>query len=73
MYIQACKNADVARGKLALVYGLMVAMLTDMDGIRERLQRSLLCCSCRPLSGRVTANIFEARIILTDYSGLSPL
>ncbi|MBG0780268.1 MAG: (Fe-S)-binding protein, partial [Desulfotignum balticum] len=46
LFEQTRKEADVARGKLALLTGLMENMFTDPDGVNERLNRCLLCGSC---------------------------
>lgn len=74
VYKQTGKEADVARGKLALLDGLMEAMLEDTEAVRDRLQKCLLCGSCAAQcpSGVELADIFlKARTILTGYSGLS--
>ncbi len=66
----------MACGKLALVDGLIGAMLTDVDGARERLQKCLLCGSCEancPFGGELSHIFLKARTILTGYAGLSLL
>ena len=40
------READVARGKLALLDGLMHEMFEDPEGVSERLNKCLLCGSC---------------------------
>ena len=46
VFEQTGLEADVARGKLALLDGLMQEMFNDPRGVYERLNRCLLCGSC---------------------------
>ena len=46
LYEQTGREADVARGKLALLDGLMNEMFKDPEGVYERLNKCLLCGSC---------------------------
>ena len=46
VYTQTGREADVARGKLALLDGLMKEMLDDPASVEERLNKCLLCGSC---------------------------
>ena len=74
LYNQTGKEADVARGKLALLDGLMENMFTDAKGVESRLNRCLLCGSCAANcpSGVSALEIFaKARAILAEYRGLS--
>nr|HID58801.1 (Fe-S)-binding protein [Desulfobacterales bacterium] len=67
-------EADVARGKLALLGGLIGEIFQNPEGVYERLNRCLLCGSCAANcpSGVDVLDIFmKARTILTDYMGLS--
>ena len=69
------READVARGKLALLDGLMGAMFDDPTGVYERLNKCLLCGSCAancPSGVNVLAIFLKARTILTGYLGLPP-
>lgn len=69
------KESDVARGKLALLDGLLNKMFEDPKGVYERLNKCLLCGSCATNcpSGVKALEIFmKARIILTGFMGLSP-
>ena len=72
-------EGDVARGKLALLDGLSSHLLRGDDAVsraEERLGRCLLCGSCEAQcpSGVPLVDIFiKARIILTEYRGLSPV
>ncbi|MCP3941828.1 MAG: (Fe-S)-binding protein [Desulfobacteraceae bacterium] len=70
------QEADVARGKLVLLSGLMENIFTDPDGVNQRLNKCLLCGSCADNcpSGVNALEIFiRARVILTEYKGLSPI
>jgi len=46
VFEQTGREADVARGKLALLDGLMQKLFSDPQGVYERLNRCLLCGSC---------------------------
>ncbi|MGD9975700.1 MAG: (Fe-S)-binding protein [Desulfatirhabdiaceae bacterium] len=75
LYAQTGRESDVARGKLALLDGLMKKMLDDPAGVSERLNKCLLCGSCAAAcpSGVHVMDIFiKARAILAGYMGLSP-
>jgi len=74
LFAQTLNEADVARGKLSLLNGLASEMLKDADGVKQRLDKCLLCGSCAANcpSGVSALNIFmKARVILTAYQGLS--
>ncbi|MFA5903628.1 MAG: (Fe-S)-binding protein [Desulfobacula sp.] len=67
------KEADVSRGKIVLINGLIDGMFKDAKGVSERLQRCLLCGACAHgcPSGVNTVEIFiRARGIITQYLGL---
>lgn len=67
------KEADVSRGKLVLINGLIDGLFKDAQGVSERLQRCLLCGSCAHgcPSGVDTVGIFiRARTIIAQYLGL---
>ncbi|MBF0481417.1 MAG: (Fe-S)-binding protein [Desulfovibrionaceae bacterium] len=69
------READVARGKIALLSQLGSEMIRDPHQVKERLERCLLCGSCAAAcpSGVPVVDIFlRARAILTAYIGLSP-
>jgi glycolate oxidase iron-sulfur subunit len=68
-------EADVARGKLALLDGLLQEMFKDPQGVYERLNKCLLCGSCAancPSGVSVLEIFIKARAILTGFTGLSP-
>jgi len=76
LYAQTGREADVARGKLALLDGLLKEMFDDPGGVNERLNRCLLCGSCAancPSGVKVLDIFLKARALLTGYMGLSPL
>ena len=67
-------EADVARGKLALLDGLLNEMFKDPQGVYERLNKCLLCGSCAancPSGVSVLEIFIKARAILTGFIGLS--
>lgn len=75
LFEQTRKEADVARGKLALLNGLMEHVFTDPEGVNQRLNKCLLCGSCAancPSGVNVLEIFIQARAILTEYKGLSP-
>jgi len=66
----------VARGKLALLDGIIEGMFKNPMGVQDRLMRCLLCGSCEAHcpSGVKTLDVFlKARAILTGVMGYSPL
>lgn len=75
LFEQTRKEADVARGKLSLLSGLMENVFSDPDGVNQRLNKCLLCGSCAancPSGVNVLEIFIQARAILTEYKGLSP-
>ena len=75
VFDQTGREADVARGKLALLSGLMEQMFDDPEGVYQRLNKCLLCGSCAancPSGVRVQEIFLKARAILTGYMGLPP-
>lgn len=76
VYAETGREADVARGKLALLDGLAREMFKDPRGVNDRLLRCLLCGSCSancPSGVKVLDIFFKARAILAGYMGLNPL
>ncbi|MHC1744225.1 MAG: (Fe-S)-binding protein [Syntrophobacteraceae bacterium] len=76
VYAETGREADVARGKLALLDGLTREIFKDADGVHERVTRCLLCGSCAancPSGVKVLDIFLKARAILTAYRGLSPI
>jgi glycolate oxidase iron-sulfur subunit len=75
VFDQTGREADVARGKLALLNGLMEKMFDDPEGVYQRLNKCLLCGSCAancPSGVHVQEIFLKARAILTGYMGLPP-
>ena len=73
LYAQTGREADVARGKLALLDGLLREMFKDPTGVAERLNKCLLCGSCAancPSGVNALELFLKARAILTGYTGL---
>jgi len=75
LYAQTGREVDVARGKLALLDGLLKEMFDNPKGVSEHLNKCLLCGSCAancPSGVSVLEIFIKARAILTGYTGLSP-
>jgi len=76
IFAQTGREGDVTRGKIALLDGLANEMLTDPEGINEKLNKCLLCGTCQSNcpSGVSVMDIFlKARAIMTGYFGLPPV
>ncbi len=76
VYGATMREADVARGKVALLEHLAHEMIADPAGVNDKLNRCLLCGSCAANcpSGVKLMDIFlNARVIVTEYLGLSPI
>lgn len=75
LYADTGREADVARGKLALLDGLLHEMFQDPEGVSVRLNKCLLCGSCAancPSGVNVLEIFIKARAILAGFQGLSP-
>jgi len=75
VFAETGREADVARGKLALLDGLIREMFKDPKGVNELLSRCLLCGSCAancPSGVNVLEIFLKARAILAGYMGLHP-
>jgi glycolate oxidase iron-sulfur subunit len=76
VYGVTMKEADVTRGKIALLENLAHEVITDSKGVSEKLNRCLLCGSCQAAcpSGVKVMDIFlRARSIVAGYMGLTPV
>ncbi len=76
LYAETGRESDVARGKLALLDGLIREIVKNPAGVSERLSRCLLCGSCEancPSGVKVVDIFLKARAILGGYLGLSPV
>jgi len=75
LFAETGREADVARGKLALLSGLAQEIFTHPQGVMARLTHCLLCGSCAyscPSGVKVLDIFIQARAVLTGYLGLSP-
>ncbi len=75
LFEQTGLESDVARGKLALLDGLLKEMFDDAEGLQQRLTKCLLCGSCAancPSGVSVVEIFMKARAILAGYTGLPP-
>ena len=75
LYAETGLEPDVARGKLALLEGLVHQLFKDPKGVYDRLNKCLLCGSCAancPSGVNVMEIFIKARAILTGFMGLSP-
>jgi glycolate oxidase iron-sulfur subunit len=76
LFAETGREADVARGKIALLEFLGHEMIQDAKAVKDRLDKCLLCGSCAAAcpSGVKAVDIFlKARAIVTAYVGLSPV
>jgi len=76
VFAQTGREGDVTRGKIALLGGLAHEMISDPEGVNEKLNKCLLCGTCQTNcpSGVSVMDIFlKARAIMTGYFGLSPV
>jgi len=73
VFRETLREADVTRGKIALLENLAHEMVADAAGVKEKLNKCLLCGSCQANcpSGVWIIDIFlNARIIVNTYMGL---
>ncbi|MDE7066048.1 MAG: (Fe-S)-binding protein [Desulfovibrionaceae bacterium] len=76
MFGATMMEADVARGKLALVDNLAHKMIEDPEAVADKLGRCLLCGSCQancPSGVKIMDIFLAAREIVTAYLGLNPI
>jgi glycolate oxidase iron-sulfur subunit len=76
VYGTTMREADVTRGKIALVENLAHQMIDDSEAVNEKLNRCLLCGSCQancPSGVKIMDIFLRARAIVTGYMGLSPV
>lgn len=76
LYGETGIEADVARGKLSLVDGLLKRFLDDPKALKRRLDRCLLCGSCEancPSGVKVVEIFLKAKVIIGLFGGLSYL
>ena len=76
LFKETGREGDVARGKLALLNGLLENLFDNPEGVKKRLDRCLLCGSCAancPNGVNAVAIFLKARTVLSSVTGLSPL
>lgn len=69
-------EADVARGKLALIGNMAHELFKDPEALADKLGRCLLCGSCQascPPGVKIIEIFREAREIVHSYIGLHPV
>lgn len=69
-------EADVARGKLALIDNLAHEIFKDPAALADKLGRCLLCGSCQascPPGVKIMDIFMEAREVVHGYLGLNPI
>ncbi len=75
VYGSTMREADVTRGKIALLENLAHSMIADAEGVNDKLNRCLLCGSCQagcPSGVKIMDIFLRARTIVSGYMGLSP-
>jgi glycolate oxidase iron-sulfur subunit len=76
VYGSTFREADVARGKIALLEKLANETIKDPIGVNDRLNRCLLCGSCEancPSGVNIMAIFIHARSFVTGYLGLGTI
>ena len=76
VYGETFREADVTRGKIALLEDLANELTTDADNVNDRLNRCLLCGSCEtncPSGVKIMDIFLKARAIVTSYRGLGTI
>ena len=76
LYPQTRLERDIARGKIALLEGVMCEAVKNAESVKDRLDRCLLCGGCAgvcPNSVNTQEIFLKARVLITGYLGLSPL
>jgi glycolate oxidase iron-sulfur subunit len=74
VFAETGKEADVTRGKIALVEDLAHEMVKDPEGVKDSLNKCLLCGSCAancPSGVNVMQIFLKARAVVNGYMGLS--
>ncbi len=76
LFAETYYEADSARGKLALLDGLIKGLFENADGVEKRLKNCLFCGACAascPGEVHILEIFIKARAILTSYKGLGLL
>jgi glycolate oxidase iron-sulfur subunit len=75
LYRETTQESSVARGKLAILAGLMDEAFKEPRRSLEQISRCLLCGACEancPSGVRVLDILLKARAILVEYLGMPP-
>ncbi|ABB40034.1 protein of unknown function DUF224 cysteine-rich region domain protein [Oleidesulfovibrio alaskensis G20] len=75
VFAETMREADVTRGKIALLENLAHEMIKDPESVQERVNKCLLCGSCAancPSGVQIMDIFLRARVIVNTYVGLSP-
>ncbi|NJB68582.1 glycolate oxidase iron-sulfur subunit [Desulfobaculum xiamenense] len=75
VFAETMAEADVTRGKIALLENLAHELVVDAEGVKDKLNKCLLCGSCAancPSGVRIMDIFLKARCIVNGYLGLSP-
>ena len=75
LYRETSQESSVARGKMAILGGLMEEAFKEPRRSLEQISRCLLCGACEancPSGVRVLDIFLKARAILTGYLGMPP-
>lgn len=76
VYGSTMREADVTRGKIALLENLAKEMIVDAESVNDKLNRCLLCGSCQancPSGVKILDIFLRARAIVAGYMGLTPV
>ncbi|MDR2442070.1 MAG: (Fe-S)-binding protein [Deltaproteobacteria bacterium] len=76
VYGETFREADVTRGKIALLEDLAHELTLDADNVNDRLNRCLLCGSCEsncPSGVKIMDIFIRARAIVAGYRGLGAI
>ncbi len=75
IFEQTGMEKDFARGKIAVLDGVMEQVVSNSGAVLQRLDNCLLCGSCQTVCPNRVESLrifFSAKKILADYKGLSP-
>ena len=70
VYGATMREADVTRGKIALLENLAKNMIADAESVNDKLNRCLLCGSCQancPSGVKILDIFLRARSIVSGY------
>lgn len=76
VFAETMNESDVTRGKIALLENLAHEMIADAEGVKDKLNKCLLCGSCAancPSGVQVMDIFLKGRVIVNGYLGLSPV